>query len=127
MGIRSGDIRQFTLNGREFAVKGGDANVNIDIGGFTNESGVSGSGVHTVTMRRKAAGFSDCPLLIDDTNQDLEYIQGIANTGLEVPVTLTLVSDVTYSGSLAVIGDIMKAAGDGTMTLEMRGSKFEQL
>ena len=127
MGVRAGDIRQLTINGREFDVKGEDANVSIDLGGYTNETGLNGNGTLHVTQRRKVSGFSDCPVSVDDNRQDLEFLQGIANEGETVPVNLTLASGITYSGSLLPVGDLVKATGDGTLSLEMRGEKFEQI
>jgi len=127
MGVRAGDIRQLMIKGREFDVKGEDANVNIDLGGFSNEAGINGNGTMHITQRRKVAGFSDCPVSIDDSRQDLEYLQGVASLGELVPVTITLVSGITYSGTLIPIGDVAKATGDGTLSLEMRGSIFEQI
>jgi len=127
MGVRAGDIRQLTINGREFDVKGEDANVNIDLGGYANEVGLNGNGTAHVVQRRKAAGFSDCPVSIDDSREDLEFLQEVADGGEAVPVTITLASGVTYSGSLLPVGDLAKATGDGTLSLEMRGSKFEQI
>ncbi len=125
--VRAGDIRQFMVKGRELDVKGEDANVNIDLGGFADEVGINGNGSMHITQRRKVAGFSDCPVSIDDSRQDLEYIQEIVDAGKLVPITITLASGITYSGSLIPIGDVAKATGDGTLTLEMRGAKFEQI
>jgi len=125
--VKGGDIRQLTINSREFDVKGGDANVNVDAGGFANEAGLAGNGNLAVTQRRKVAGFSDCPINIDDTRQDLEYLQEIADAGEPVPTNMTLASGVTYSGSLLPVGDLAKATGDGTLSLEMRGARFEQI
>ena len=125
--VRGGDIRQLMIKGREFDVKGEDANVNIDLGGFSDEADINGNGTMHITQRRKAAGFSDCPVSIDDTRQDLEYLQEIANQGEGAPVTITLASGITYAGPLIPIGDLAKATGDGTLSLEMRGSKFEQI
>lgn len=125
--IKGGDIKQLTVKGRELAVKGGDANVNIDLGGLSNEMDFNGNGTVNVKQRRKFAGFSDCPVMIDDTRQDLEFLQGVANEGEPVPVTMTLATQVVYSGNLAVVGDLQKATGDGTLSLEMRGAKFEQI
>lgn len=127
MNIKAGDIRQLLVQGRELDVKGGDANVNIDLGGFSGEAGVAGNGNVYGTLRRKIPGFSDAPVIIDDEKKDLEFIQGLSNSGELVPVSLTLASGKVYTGSLFVVGDIMKATGDGTMTLEMRGKNFEQL
>jgi len=127
MKVRGGDIRQFTYAGREFEVKGGDANVNIDLGGFTNEAIPAGNGQVSFAQRRKIASITDLPILIDDARQDLEYLQGKQNEGSENPVTMTLASGETYSGSLAITGELKKATGDGTASLELMGSKLEQI
>lgn len=124
--VRGGDIKQLTIGGREFDVAA-EANVNIDLGGISNELALNGNGNPHVTQRRKVAGFADCTVSIDDSKQDMEYIQGVAAAGELVPVTITLASGVVYSGSLLPIGDLMKATGDGTLGLEMRGAKFEQV
>lgn len=127
MGVRAGDIRQVTINSREFDVKGEDANVNIDLGGFTNTVGLNGNGTTHITQRRKPAGFSDMPLSLDDGRKDLEFLQSLADAGDPVPVSITLASNKTYSGSLVLVGDVAKATGDGTISIEMRGAKFEQI
>ena len=125
--VRAGDIRQLVIKGREFDVRGGDANVNVKLGGFVNEASSNGNGELHITQRRELAGFSDCPISIDDTRQDLEFIQAISNVGAPEPVTMTLTSGEVYAGALVPIGDIMKATGDGTLSLEMRGKRFEQI
>lgn len=125
--VRAGDIRQCTINGREMDVKGEDANVNIRVSGFVNEVGINGNGTTHITQRRQTAGFSDLPLSLDDEREDLEFLQGIANDGASVPVNLTLASGITYSGALALVGEIAKATGDGTVSIEMRGARFEQV
>lgn len=127
MSVRAGDIRQFTWYGRALSIKGGDANVNVDVGGFSNEAEPNGDGTMHVRQRRKLPGFSDLPVSVDDNRQDLEFIQGKADVGEAGPCTLTLASGVVYSGNLVPVGDIMKATGDGTLTLEGRGERFEQI
>lgn len=127
MGIRGGDVRQCTIAGREFDVKGEDANVTIDLGGYSNEAGINGNGALHGTKRRKKAVISDLTISADDGRQDLEFLQGKADVGDAVPVTLTLASGVTYSGSLIIVGEVKKATGDGTISLTMEGSKLEQI
>lgn len=125
--VRAGDIRQFTLKGRELDIKGEDANVNIDLGGYTNEVGMTGNGKVQVTQRRKTAAITDVPISLDDTRGDLEFLQEIADAGEPVPVTITLASGVTYAGSMVLTGDLAKATGDGTVSIELRGEKLEQI
>jgi hypothetical protein len=127
MGVRAGDIRQCTISGREMDIKGEDANVNIRTSGYNNEVGINGNGTTHVTQRRKTAGFSDLQISLDDTRKDLEFLQGIIDDGDAVPVNITLASGVTYSGALVIVGDLEKATGDGTVSIEMRGARFEQI
>ena len=125
--LRAGDIRQLTINGREYDVKAGDASVEIDLGGFENTADLGGNGSLQITQRRMTAGFSACPISIDDVRKDLEALAAISNAGLPVPVNITLISGVVYSGQLILVGDFRKNSGDGTCTIEMRGAKFEQI
>lgn len=127
MKVRGGDVRQLTIKSREFDVKGEDANVNIRLSGFMNEKGINGNGTTNTIQRRTLGGFSDCTISIDDERKDLEFLQSIANSGEDVPVNITLASGITYGGSLGIVGELTKATGDGTLTLEMRGARFEQI
>ena len=124
--VRGGDIRQLTINGREFEVKS-EASVNVDLGGFANDVTFAGNGTVVPTQKRKAAGFDGCTLLIEDGRKDLEYLQNLSNLGNPVPVNMTVASGVVYSGNLTVVGELKKNQGDGTMDLEMRGVRFEQI
>lgn len=126
MGVRAGDIRQFTVGGREFD-PAPESNWTIRLAGVTNEVGLTGNGVAHVTQRKQTGGISDCAISIDPTRQDLEYINDLKNGGEATPVNVTLVSGTTYSGALYVVGDVEYNSGEGTATLEMRGAKFEQI
>jgi hypothetical protein len=124
--VRGGDIRQLTINGREFSVMK-EATVNIDLGGFQNDGGLNGNGTLHINQQRKLAGFSDCPISIDDSEGDYEFLQNLANTGEPVPITITLASTTTYSGTLSVWGELQKNTGEGSATLEMRGESMTRV
>lgn len=127
MGVRAGDIRQLTYFGKELDIKGEDANVNIDLGGYANETGINGNGTLHGTRRRKKASVTDVTVSLDDSRKDLEFLQGKADAGEAGPLTLTLASGVTYRGSMVLTGEIKKATGDGTATLTFEGAKLEQI
>ena len=127
MGVRAGDIRQFTYGGREFDIKGEDANVVIDLGGFTSEVGLNGNKTLHVTKRSKKATVSDVTVSIDDNRKDLEFLQGKQDSSELAPLSITLASGVTYSGQMAVVGDLQKSTGDGTATLTFEGAKLDQI
>jgi len=123
--VRAGDIIQFSWYGRSFDPAGGDGNVNIRTGRASNEAQLNGNGTLHTTQRVRPPGFDSFPVSIDDERGDLEFLQAKADAGEPGPCVMTLTSGKDYVGSLLPIGDIMKAQGDGTVTLEGRGAKFE--
>ena len=58
--IRGGDIRQLTLDGREFDVAP-EANVNLDLGGRINETELNGNQTYTVPNDQKWRVLRICP------------------------------------------------------------------
>lgn len=127
MGVRAGDIRQLTWFGRELDIKGEDANVNIDLGGYMNEAGINGNGTLHGTQRRKKATVADVPVSLDDDRGDLEFLQEKADSGEAGPLNITLASGVTYSGSMLLTGEIRKGTGDGTASLTWEGARIEKI
>ena len=127
MSVRAGDIRQVTYFGRELEIKGEDANVSIDLGGFVNETGICGNGTLHSTRRRKKAIVADVVVSIDDNRKDLEFLQSKSDAGETGAFTITLASGITYSGNMALVGEIKKATGDGTVSLTFEGAKLEQI
>jgi hypothetical protein len=125
--VRAGDITQLLWFGRELEVKGEDSNVNINLGGFSAETGINGNGGLYVTNRRKKASITDVPISIDDVNKDLEFLQSKVDAKELGPLAITLASGVTYSGSMMLVGDLGKATGDGTSTVSFEGAKLEQI
>jgi hypothetical protein len=125
--VRAGDIRQLTINGREFDAAP-ESSCNVRTGGFANEVARNGNGSIHVTQKRTNAGVTDLSLSIDDTRQDLEFLQEQADEGVPIPVTMTLASGIGYSGSLVVVAeDLGKATGEGTAQLSLLGERFEQI
>lgn len=127
MGVRAGDIRQLTWFGRELDVKGEDANVVIDLGGFTAEMGINGNGTIHDTQRRKKATVADVPVSIDDDRGDLEFLQEKQDANAFGPLNITLASGKTYSGSMKLVGEVRKSTGDGTASLTWEGARLEAI
>ena len=124
--IAGGDVRQLTIGGRQMRVAP-EASLNLAVGGKTNEVSASGDGTIVVKQKTRLAGFSDCPILNDAENLTLEYLQDLANDATLTAVVLALVDGTAYGGQLLVVGDLDVNTGEGTITLEMRGSTFEQI
>ena len=126
MGVRAGDIRQFTIEGRELD-PGPETNVTVLIAGFNNETVATGNGEPHTTQRRRLGGIDGMSISLDNTRQDAEFLQGISNAGTPVPVTLSLADGVTYAGVLAIEGELMPNMGEGSVEIAMRGKTFEQV
>jgi hypothetical protein len=125
--IRAGDIRQLTIDGREYDVAP-DTSCNVKPGGFKNEVSRNGNGTLHNKQSRTMAGIDAITISVDDTRQDLEGLQEVADTGLAVPVTMTLASGMGYSGSLVLVAeDLGKSTGDGTVEISLLGETFEQI
>lgn len=124
--VRGGDISQLLIGGREFEPVG-DANVTYRLSGFSNETTPTGSGgVHT-KQTRKLGGFDSLPISIDAEQEDLEYLQDIANSGEPVPMAMTLPSGRTYSGELTIQAEVDANTGDGQVEITALGARFEQI
>lgn len=125
--VRAGDIRQLTINGREFD-PAPESSCNVLLGGYANEYSQCGNGEDHIKQSRKGAGITDLSLSVDDSRQDLEFLQEAQDSGESVPVTLTLASGVAYAGSLVVVADELgKSTGEGTVSISLRGKRFEQI
>ena len=127
MGIRAGDIRSLRWFGKELDVKGEDANVVIDLGGYSLEVAQNGNGTAHTTQRVKKATVADVPVSIDDDRGDLEFLQEKQNAALPGPLQIGLASGKTYGGSMYLVGEVRKSTGDGTASLTWEGSKLEAI
>ena len=127
MGIRAGDIRQFTWYGREFDIAP-DTDVTIMFPGLGAESTPNGNGTPHIKGTRKLGGFDGLAISVEPTRQDAEFLVAKQTAGVAGPCTLTLVSGVTtYAGSLLPEGDLQVSTGNGSMTLAGRGQKWAQV
>lgn len=124
--IRAGDIRQLIISGRELD-PAPESNYTIRLGGFENETALTGNRQLHVTQRAQTAGIGDCAISVDPTRQDYEFIEELKNSATENPVTMTLTSGITYSGELVITGELEYNTGEGTLTMELRGRRFEQI
>lgn len=125
--VRAGDIRQLKWFGRELDIKGEDANVTLDLGGYLNEATINGNGSFHNTRRRKKALVGDVPVSIDDARGDLEFLQEKADAGEPGALSITLASGVSYTGNMMITGELRKSTGDGTATLTFEGAKLTKL
>ena len=125
--IRSGDIRQLKIDGREYD-PAPDSSCTVHAGGFSNEVARNGNGTLHSKQKRTLAGIRGLKLSLDDARSDLEDLQAVADSGVPVVVSLTLASGIAYSGSLVLVSeDLGKDSGEGTAEMDLLGERFEQI
>lgn len=122
-----GSLVEFAVNGRSFKCAA-DADGNTMLGGKSNEfsangDGISGRVIQTVMPWK----FSGINFAIDDDNDDLEFLQNIADAGRQVPCKGVYSDGTVRSGQGIITGDIEVSSMNGTAPLTFEGSgKFQK-
>ena len=115
-----GSIEAVDIAGRNFSVAA-DADANRSLGGFTNEVSPNGDGTARILKTRVAWSVDGLSLQINNDNQDLEYLQSIAD-GLDfVPMTITFADGNTYQGNGIVMGDVKASSATATAPIGLSG------
>lgn len=115
-----GSIESISIRGRLFPVAA-DAEVNRKLGGFENEIQPNGNGTGRLVKTRVAWMLDGVQVEINDTRNDAEFLQEIAD-GLElVPCTITYASGLTYMGTGIVTGEIQSSSQSTTSTISIAG------
>jgi hypothetical protein len=120
MAAKGGSIEKVSIRRRIIAVAA-DADANLDLGGKTNEVQSNGDGTVRVIQTRKPWMTDGLALSCDDGNNDLEFLQEVANSGVPVPITITLASGVTYQGEGTLTGDLKKSTQNATVPVTLSG------
>lgn len=115
-----GSIESVSINSRVFPVAA-DADSNRDLGGFTNEVQPNGDGSSRKIMTRKPWKVDGIQLEINDVNDDLEFLQSVADSPDYVPFLITYVDSTSYQGRGTITGDITSSSQSATSTLEFCG------
>jgi hypothetical protein len=126
MTVKGGDIRQFTLEGRNYDVKS-ESEVEINLGGFENEAITSGNGNVGATQKRVPASMTGLAIIADDENGDFQALKDLSDSGKTVPMSLTQANGIVYSGSVFITGPVVKKTSDGSIDLSVSGSKIEKI
>lgn len=92
-----GSIESIAIKGRPFPVAS-DSDVNRKLGGFENAVNANGDGTARMVKTRVPWSLSGINVEIDDTRGDHEFLQEIADGKDYVPLEITLVSGITWSG-----------------------------
>ncbi len=126
MGIRAGDIAQFTWYGRTFD-PAPETDVEMILPGITLETTANGNGSEHSTGKRRLGGFNGLALSLDNARGDLEFLVAKQATGVAGACSLTEMDGTTYGGALKPEGDLNKQTGTGQAQVAGRGSKWGKL
>jgi len=115
-----GPIDSCSIRGRIFSVAA-DAEGERDLGGFKNEVQPNGNGTARMVKERKPWKMGGLKLSLDDDRADQEFLQEIADSQEFVPITVTLVSGVTYQGNGTITDDLTFNTKDSTAEVSFMG------
>ena len=71
--------------------------------------------------------FNDLQVESDDSRGDQEFLQGLSDDGLPVPVVATYAASISYTGDLVVSGEIQKDENTGLISLSFQGGPLTKI
>lgn len=115
-----GSILEVSIGGRVFAVAA-DSDSNRDIGGFMAEVEPNGNGTARKILTRKPWALDGLNLEVDDDRGDIEYLQAIADGPDYVPVIVSYVSGISYTGQGSVTNELQASSQSATVPVSLKG------
>ena len=122
----AGAMRSLTINGRAFKVAH-DGSGNKAMGGRNNEVAMNGDASFRVIQTLMPGSFSDIQVEADDSRGDQEFLQGLSNDGLPVPVVATYAANISYTGDLVISGEIAKDENTGLISINFQGGELTKI
>jgi hypothetical protein len=116
----AGSLVEFSIDNTPLSVAA-DSDGERDIGGKSNEDKPTGSGGVIRVQTRKPWMFGGVNVVCDDSGQVQEFLQGIADAGVDVPCRFQMASGVIYQGSGCITGDIKYSSQNGTCQIQLSG------
>ncbi len=121
-----GAMRSLTINGRGFKVAH-DGSGNKAMGGRNNEVAMNADASFRVLQTVMPGSFNDLQVESDDSRGDQEFLQGLSDDGLPVPVVATYAANISYTGDLVVSGEIQKDENTGLISLSFQGGPLTKI
>jgi hypothetical protein len=125
MAAVGGPIREVSLDGRIYQCTS-EATATIKPGIASNEVKVSGAGVPYLLQKAEPSEVDGLVLLIDNNQESMRHLDGLAAKGDFWPATITLADGRTYQGSQMQLAE--KPAfntSEGTATVKLAGGPME--
>lgn len=122
-----GSLVEFSINGRSFKCAS-DADGGTSLGGRVNEFQANGDGISGRVIQTVAGWkFSGINFAIDEDNDDLEFLQNVADAGRMVPMKAVYSDGTIRAGQGVITGEIEVSSMNGTAPLTLEGSgKFQK-
>lgn len=117
----AGSMETVTINSRSFGVTA-DADTARKLGGFENAVESNGDSTARVVKTRIPWSLTGVVVEIDDTLGDHEFLQALQDSNVEVPITATYVSGITYQGTGQPVGEVVFNNQSSTASLDLSGS-----
>lgn len=118
MTIIAGSVQECSIKSRIFQVPA-DTDVKLKLGGKTNEGIPLGSGRSYVKQTAMVGEISGLIVALDHDNDDLQFLQDIANGGGFVPVTVTFADGNTFAGNGQIGGDLEGSTDKSSVELKL--------
>lgn len=120
--MASGAWESITINGRRFTCKADDDVTYHLSGGFENEILPQGDGTMQMKKTRVSGAISGININIDDSRDDLEFIEQCQNSTSFFPVTGTKVDGTVLSGSMQITDKNDVSSAENTLELSLEGT-----
>lgn len=125
MGKASGPAESVIVAGRTFVCDAG-ADVEVTLGGYSNEVKPNGDGSVRVVKTREVGKIEGLSVVVDPDRGDMEFLKEKQDSFDQIPFTLTLCSGVVYSGEGQITERSPYKVKEGTVELKIHG-KVEKL
>lgn len=120
-----GPIKEVTLEGRRFDVNG-ENEVELFLGGWTNEVVSNGNGTGRIIKTPKAGAINKIPLVIDDDRGDEAFVQELMNRHAWIKASFTDINNHVYSGDVQIVGDGVTNKNTMIKEIDLQGSITQQ-
>ena len=120
MSATGGSIQSVALGGREFPVAA-DSDSSRKLGGYENEVQPNGDGTVRVIKSRVAWSIDGLNIQIDDSRDDAEFLQALANRTDTFQCAITYVSGISYGGQGALTGEMPTSSQNTTAPISLMG------
>jgi hypothetical protein len=121
----AGPFESHTLAGRRFAPDADD-DVQMQLGGKSNEVMPNGDGTVRVQQSRVPASLEGANLIFDPENGDVEYLQELREKGNLFDYSGTTNDGTIYAGSMQITGDLKFSFKEGKVSITLKGSVQKQ-